>query len=181
MRELSDKNFGIAIAYLIPGFVVLWGASYLSPTISGWLGPGGSGGEPTIGAFLYVLLGSLAAGLMVSALRWATIDTLHHRTGVKPPSLDFSKLQEKLDAFVLVVEAYYRFYQYYSNMAVAILIAGACRLDALGNLGSFRVWMTSLVAEAVLLAGSRDALIRYYDRAKTLLGERRSETAAYDD
>lgn len=176
MRELSDKNFGIAIAYLIPGFVVLWGASYFSPTINGWLGPGGSGGEPTIGAFLYVLLGSLAAGLGVSALRWAMIDTLHHATGVKRPALDFSSLQEKLESFVLIVEANYRFYQFYANMFVAIFITGACRIGAFGNLGGIGIWTVAFLTEAVLLAGSRDSLIRYYDRAKDLLGERETAT-----
>src|SRR3712207_8693886 len=31
---------------------------------------------PTIGGFLYVTLGSVAAGLLLSAIHWAVIDTL---------------------------------------------------------------------------------------------------------
>ncbi len=183
MRELSDKNFGIAIAYLIPGFVVLWGASYLSGTVNGWLRIGDSAGsEPTIGSFLYVLLGSLAAGLVVSALRWATVDTLHHATGVAPPSLNFSALHDQLESFVLIVEANYRFYQFYSNTAVAILIAAACQLNASGSIGGTRVWIVGILVEVVLLAGSRDALKRYYDRTRALLGEtdRESSDRSFD-
>ena len=150
MRELTEKNFGIAIAYVIPGFVVLWGASYHSPTVSGWVGSDGA----SIGSFLYVLLGSLAAGLLISALRWATIDSLHHATGVTSPSLDFSSLQNKLDSFVLIVEGNYRYYQYYANMFVAILVLGICRLSAFGNLGGLGIWTVGLTVVTSMLSSS---------------------------
>lgn len=171
MRELTDKNFGIAIAYLIPGFLVLWGVSYFSPTIRGWLEPSGLATTPTLGSFLYVLLGSLAAGLIVSALRWATLDTFHHATGLTAPALNFSALPKNLEAFILIVEANYRFYQFYSNACVALFIAVICRLVAIGNLGGVGSWLAGTLIEGVLLAGSRDSLRRYYTRAAALLGE----------
>jgi hypothetical protein len=37
MTEMSQKNFGLLIAYLLPGFVVLWGISFFSPTVQSWL------------------------------------------------------------------------------------------------------------------------------------------------
>jgi hypothetical protein len=61
-----------------------------------------------------------------SAVRWATIDTIHHRTGLPPPVLDFSRLQANLDAFQLAVEHNYRHYQFYANMIVGSLFFATC-------------------------------------------------------
>ena len=37
MSTLSNQNFGLVIAHLLPGFVALWGVSYFSPTVEGWI------------------------------------------------------------------------------------------------------------------------------------------------
>ena len=63
---------------------------------------GESGSGQTVGGFLYVTLASAAAGLMTSTVRWALIDTIHHWTGLKEPSWDFSRLQEHVAAFKLL-------------------------------------------------------------------------------
>jgi hypothetical protein len=184
MRDFSDKNFGIAIAYLIPGFAVLIGASEISPTVSGWLGSGGASGDPTVGRFLYVLLASLAAGLVVSALRWAAIDSIHHATGIEQPHLDFSRLGPKIEPFMLIVESNYRFYQFYANLFVALPFTAACRFASGGEKGNTWLWATGILTEAVLFAGSRDSLRRYYERAAALLGaERRGiqDSADFDE
>ena len=99
MKELSDKNFGLLIAYLLPGFTAVWGMSYLSPTVHAWLGEASPDG-PTVGGFLYVTLGSVAAGLTVSTVRWAVIDTFHHWTGLNQPQWDFAKLQANIAASI---------------------------------------------------------------------------------
>ncbi|OGJ64555.1 hypothetical protein A3C37_02130 [Candidatus Peribacteria bacterium RIFCSPHIGHO2_02_FULL_53_20] len=46
MKEVSSSNFGLLIAFLLPGFAVLWGASYFSETVALWLS--GSGTTPTV-------------------------------------------------------------------------------------------------------------------------------------
>ena len=53
-------------------------------------------GAPTVAGFMYVTLASLAAGVTVSAVRWAIIDHLHHATGVVPPAWKFANLEGKL-------------------------------------------------------------------------------------
>ncbi len=68
MSELSEKNFGLLIAYVLPGFVTLWGISHFSPTVESWIASS-QHGAPTVGGFLYVTLASLAAGLTVSEAR----------------------------------------------------------------------------------------------------------------
>ena len=94
MSELSHKNFGLLIAYVLPGFVALWGIGHFLPTVESWI-TSSQQGAPTIGGFLYVTLASLVAGLTVSAVRWAIIDSFHHATGLKPPSFEFSTLDLK--------------------------------------------------------------------------------------
>jgi hypothetical protein len=166
--DTVHRNFGLVIAFVIPGLVALWGLSYFSPTLSNWLSLT-PGREPTIGSFLHVALGSLAVGLIVSAVRWALIDTLHHKTGVPCPAFDFSKLQVNLEAFVLSVEWYYRYYQFYSNMAVSIACLAVSRA-ASGAAQDVYELTGVAVLEAILIAASRDSLTRYYLRVSNLLG-----------
>lgn len=162
------RNFGLVIAFVIPGLVALWGISTFSLSLTAWLAttPDQS---PTIGSFLYLTIGSLAIGLIVSAIRWAIVDSIHHRSGVDFPEFDFSHLHEKLESFVLSVEWYYRYYQFYANMLVAIACAAVCR--ACGEIGpSISGWIGIAALEAILFAASRDSLSRYYKRVAQLLG-----------
>jgi hypothetical protein len=93
--DAIDKNFGVVIAFWLPGFILSWGLTYSFPELDKLL-PGSTEAEaPTVGGFLYVTLASLAIGLMVSALRWMLVDTFLYRlTGVKRPDIDFSKLKD---------------------------------------------------------------------------------------
>ena len=82
-RENSVHDFGLLISYLVPGAVVLLGLRPFSPTLQGWFATA-SVDTPTIGGFLYLTVASLAAGMTVSAVRWAAVDTLHAHTGLPP-------------------------------------------------------------------------------------------------
>ena len=37
MQDLTTKNFGLLIAYDLPGFTLLCGASHLTITLQSWL------------------------------------------------------------------------------------------------------------------------------------------------
>ncbi len=171
MGELTEKNFGLVIAYLLPGFVTLWGLSHFSPTIQTWLTSSQSG-APSMGGFLYVTLGSLALGLTVSAMRWMLVDTLHHATGVQPSTWEFANLDDRLQGFVTLVEYHYRYYQFYANMLVAAALAFASYATAthLALWPPAKTVVTFIALEVVLFAGSRDTLRKYYRRAERLLG-----------
>lgn len=173
MQAVTRDNFGPLIAYILPGFVALLGAGYLSPTVRSWIAASPLF-APTVGGFLYLTLGSTAAGLIVSAVRWAVVDTVYHHTGIPEPTWAFARLQEKLDAFLAIVDNHYRYFQFYANTLVAISFAYGVRLIAVGvdaaqhpalHVGFVIVWV-------VLLAGSRDALRKYYQRGSDLLHER---------
>jgi hypothetical protein len=157
----------LLIAYVLPGFVVLWGISLHSAVVASWLRA--SQDMPTVGGFLFATLGSVGLGLFVSTLRWLVIDPIHHATAVRPPDWDFCQLEQKLQAFQLLVESHYRYYQFHSNMILALAFAyAAWRLStATLRLGPFD--LIFLGAEAVLFIGSRDTLWKYYVRGDTIL------------
>ncbi|MHB8974001.1 MAG: hypothetical protein ACYC3X_27675 [Pirellulaceae bacterium] len=170
MSTLSNQNFGLMIAYLLPGFVSLWGVSYFSPTVDAWINTSQQG-SPSVAGFMYVTLASLAAGVTVSAVRWALIDHLHHATGVVPPAWKFGNLEGKLQSYLTLIENHYRYYQFYSNMFVAGAFAYlACVFsDGLQSTHHIGATVGFFVVEIILFAGSRDTLQKYYTRTQQLL------------
>lgn len=173
--DLSGRNFGLFIAYLIPGFLALWGLGCLSSPLHVWLlGAGESG--PSVVALLYVVIASVASGMSVSALRWAVVDRVHHATGIRRPRLDFRRLDEKLQAFERLTEYHYQYYQFYANSLVALSFAYPMwrRSSHEGGLGTDVLF---LIVQAAFAAGSRDALRQFYHRASQLLGEVESEVS----
>ncbi|MEX0704706.1 MAG: hypothetical protein WD069_21590 [Planctomycetales bacterium] len=170
MEALHRDNFGLLIAYVIPGFIVLWGIGLHSEIVAGWLGKS-TDAAPTIGGFLYVTLASVAVGLLVSTLRWAVVDTIHHRTGIPEPTWDFSRLQTNLAGFVGTVENHYRFYQFHANAFLALLLVfvayAADEADRSPSFGA--ATLAFVLIEAILWYGSRDTLRKYYDRGGALL------------
>ena len=183
VTDLSARNFGVVIAFLIPGFVTLWGVSLFSPTVDQWLHSSAQT-SPTVAGFLYVTLASLAAGLTVSAVRWAVIDTLHHATGIKPPTWDFTQLDDRLHGFLALVENHYRYYQFYANMAVAVSATYSAKVLAESANQCQPVWqhLGFVLLEVVFLAGSRDSLRKYYRRVEQLLpGSRIERNQSHDE
>jgi hypothetical protein len=175
VKETSVTNFGLLIAFLLPGFVALWGLGYNSEPVHSWFGVS-SQETPSVGGFLYVTLASIVAGLTVSTVRWIVIDTVHHITGITRPAWDFSRLQDNVAAFDMLNEFYYRYYQFYSNMAVAILFTTLMR-HASASAGPWSVDTTdggAAILMIVFLAGSRDSLRKYYRRGEQLLAKHRS-------
>jgi len=170
MSTLSSQNFGLIIAYLLPGFVALWGVSYFSPTVEGWIAASQQD-LPTVAGFMYVTLASLAAGVTVSAVRWAIIDHLHHATGIVPPAWRFAHLEGKLQGYLTLIENHYRYYQFYANMFIAAAFAFSARLFVEGPAFPRPVAAMCgfLILEMILFAGSRDTLHKYYSRTQQLL------------
>ena len=169
MQSLSSNNFGLIIAYLLPGLIVLVGLRIHSPLLHAWLlGTPGSG-DVTIGGFLFSTLAALLLGLICSTVRWLIVDTLHHATGIKPPKRDFRRLQQNVDAYRMVEANHYQYYQFYGNALVAFLVAfGSVRLaDAAIFFPIADLLMAALCG--LLYLGSRDTLAKYYARVQALL------------
>src|SRR5579864_5217970 len=166
MKDVADKNFGVIIAFLLPGFISLWGLSYSSPTIATWLAKSSAADAPTIGGFFYSTIASLALGLIISAVRWLIIDT-SLRWVTDLPELNFRKLKEKdnFQAFQGIVENHYRYYQYYSNALIAIILSFGAYVISAPEPTSLMLWIGISVIVVVLYLASRDALSNYRNRA----------------
>ena len=163
-EDTSLTNFGLVIAYVLPGFTALYGFPLVSPAAAAW----GTGGDPNppLTAFLSGTVMALAAGLTVSTVRWLVVDRLHRLTGLNPPARDFAKLEARVAAFEYLVLVHYRYYKFYANMVVALVWAYAARDHALGWRGA-----AGLPLALLFLVASRDSLRKYYQRTGELLGE----------
>jgi hypothetical protein len=183
VKDESIANFGLLIAYVLPGCVALWGLGQLSPTVHDWLDTG-SANTATFGGFLYVTLAAIGAGLTASTVRWLVIDTVHHATGIRPPKWDFSRLGERVEAFDLLVEIHYRYHQFYANTLVASAFSYASW--RFRHCFATEPWGWPEAAVIMLWtafwAASRDTLRKYYTRAEKLLGnsDKPTQLASHD-
>ncbi len=159
-RDDFDTNFGLLIAYVLPGFTALQGMPFLSSSTA-W----GTGAGTSLTGFLSGAVEAVAAGLTISTVRWLVIDTIHHRTGLRAPAWDFARLEKNVAAFELLVQVHYRYYKFYANMVVALAWAYIAGGYALGWPG-LAYWLLG----ALFFFASRDALQKYYGRAGRLLG-----------
>ncbi len=172
MTNVSNANFGPLIAYLIPGVTVLAGLSPFSPTLQSWFATAPEN-TPTLGGFLYLTVAALTAGMTVSAVRWALLDTVHRRTGLPPPPIDFSRLGKNVEAFGLLIRIHYEHYLFYSNMVLATALAYGSYRASLGGLFPVRWLDVAFIAvEIVFYATSRDTLRKYHTRSEQILSAR---------
>lgn len=166
MKEVTADNFGVVIAFWLPGFALLWGLSYSFDEINVWFNASNKDGQ-TVGAFLFATFAALALGMFLSALRWLVVDHLMALIGVKRPPMDFSKLKDDgvRKGFDAIVQNHYRYYQYYSNTLVAVMCAFASFVHLKpGNVTSTLACLFGLVSVALFLA-SRNSLQLYYQRS----------------
>ncbi|MBW3600143.1 MAG: hypothetical protein KY475_23075 [Planctomycetes bacterium] len=171
MRDIHRGNFALLIAYLMPGFATLWGVSFFSPTVKTWL-TASPEQAPTIGGFLYATIASLAAGLTVSTVRWATVDVIHHRTGIEKPRWDFSRFPRYMAAYDRLGEIHYSYYQFYANSVIAVIFVLLARRSEWPPLAAPPDWVDLglFLCAGLFFAGSRDTLRSYYSRVSSLLG-----------
>ena len=159
---LDDRQFGLLIAYVIPGMLVSHGLTEKSPTLAAWMG---ITSEPGFGGFLYVFLLAAALGLILSTVRWLTLDRLHARFGLRPDAWELEELAERLPALEMLVLYNYRYYQFYGNLLVALPVWLVLHADLRVNPLTIVI---AILFELVLFAGSRDTLRNYVRHARSM-------------
>ena len=109
VRDVLPFNFGLLVAYIVPGFVVLWGPL----CIAGYTGMArhAAGQLADRGWPALRDCGFPRCRHDGQPFRWAVFDTIHHATGIRPPTWTFEALPERLDAFQALIEIHYRYYQ----------------------------------------------------------------------
>ncbi len=162
--KASSVDFGVLIAFIAPGFVALKATSYHSATAADWMANAALR-EQTVGVFLFALLASLSLGLGVSGVRALLVDRLFQKSlwkySVPRPLILWHLADEtRLTTLVTIRDNYYRYYQFYANTAVALLIWAIARCVALGEAMSWRMLFTG-VAIIALLFSAHDSWERY--------------------
>jgi hypothetical protein len=168
-------DFGALIAFVAPGFVGLLALAYQLPSVATLIEEA-SKAEQNVGIFLFALVASLAVGLAVSGLRSLFIDLAMNavlkRFGVKDPEIQWKTFSlENLTKLLTVRDNFYRYYQFYSNMAVAMLLWAEARtwssLPGESKLSQLQWWVVILSSLVMLLAAGRQ-LKQYYE-AKSVI------------
>ena len=169
MLESLNKNFGLLIAFVLPGFVYLVGAVALENGGNiDW--PRQISSLSDLGALLFFVLASTAIGIVLSAVRWIVLDNIHHATGLHAPALDFRNLEVKQASFMLVVENNYRYYLFYGNTLVGVILVGMTGFTHEIEVSTLSIirWIAICL---VLFCASRDSLQRFYARSRMIMGE----------
>jgi len=171
VKDVTNGNFGILIAYVLPGLTALWGVSWHSETLRVWLGTSQLN-SATVGGFLYITLASVGAGVITSTVRWMLVDRIHQWSGLPRPDFNYAELQRNLAGFDLMVRHHYQYYKFHSNFLVAIVFAYLARRASLGFWIQPLDWSGAAFAilTVVLFMGSRDNLRRYYEAVEMILG-----------
>jgi hypothetical protein len=171
MKEVTEKNFGVIIAFWLPGFLFMWGLSYSLPSVAAWLATA-KDDAPTVGGFLYASLASLALGLVINAIRWALVQELllYGVTRLARPRINFGNLTNKdvLAAFTGAIENNYRYYQYYANALVALIGAVTCYLRYGISPLSWIVWALVGTTAFILFLACRNELKAFNERATAI-------------
>jgi len=167
--DILSRQFGLVIAYLLPGFIALIGVAPFVPMIADWLRADQSGG---FGAPVYALLAATAAGMIVSCFRWFLVDQVLLMTGMERPAFNAQALEQNPTAFNYLIENHYRYFQFYANTLVAVIwtyfIYRSHNTSSHLTLGTDAGVMVLCV---VLFAGSRDALGKFRTRSRLLAGQ----------
>ncbi|KAA3605829.1 MAG: hypothetical protein DWQ01_18670 [Planctomycetota bacterium] len=171
-----SKNFGILIAYVLPGFIALWGLATKFGAVNTWL-TGTNNAGLAVGGVLYVTAASITIGMVINAVRWLIIDPALLLSGLTRPDWNAVQLQGRLSAFERLVEDHFRYFQFYANTALGSLVAFLAWRSSPFHESAPGLWPeVGIVAlEFVLLLASRDALSRYYRRTQDLLETENSE------
>lgn len=165
--DLKTFSFGAVIAFVAPGFLALKAVSYRLTGAGQWLSAAESS-DQSIGLFLFILVASLALGIIISGLRALVIDHALEAgwlgmTPIRRVGPDYSRMADPayLAAFQAIVENHYRYYQFYANTFVALfllLLFHATSPEKTEWRGIYVLYGATLV---ILLLSSRNALTKH--------------------
>ena len=173
MIDITSTSFGLLIAYLLPGLVMLFGLSFwfaeLRRLFDTFLN-----GESNLGLFLLVTLASIVMSMMVTLVRWYVFELHICRRHYIPPA-DFDNLSGmgKIAAFRASVDEHYRYHQFFGCMAVVlpVLFFGwALENHVFGDFWKVMAFSAVfLLVEGFTVKGAYWAYVAYVDRARHIM------------
>jgi hypothetical protein len=128
MVQFAPINFGLIIAYILPGTVTVYGLRYLSPRIDA-LWSTLERGQIVVGPLILIGVSALAVGLIVSSFRVVVLEPILYCTGVKQTIIKYDKIAdaERRELFSQMVENVYRYEQFYGNVLLSLLLFSILR------------------------------------------------------
>jgi hypothetical protein len=172
-------DFGVFIAYLLPGVIVLYGVTFVAPQIRDLLQP--DAGRLGIGGAVLVTILALTAGRLISIARVVLIESTFttplpllsctqrpYLGGIPALSPDYRQLFEsgRREAFILAIANEQRPMQFCGNTALAVIVSLVCWLISLTKQTFRRPRMLVIAVIAVLFTiilyvGARSSYYEY--------------------
>ncbi len=166
--EKLGIEFWLTIAYLIPGIVSLYATTFYSTATKTLLF--GQDGTPSSAGVVLIILLAIGAGIMVNAVTWAVVRPVIELTSMSRPELNYANLTaSNMQAFQVINNEIYRYYQSYSNLFTSTTILTASYVLNSTSL-NITLILASLIILAVLFLASRDSLKRVYTSMELLVG-----------
>ena len=165
--EKIGIEFKLLIAYLVPGLLFVYSLSLHIPKVYMLLG--GDKMVPEGPAVVLIVILSIGAGIFVNAFTWAVIRPIIEWTSISRPELDYSKVStQKLEAFKVIVDENFRYYQAYANIFSASIILLCSYLALRQGINLYYVF-PGLAFLIILFVAARDSLKRTYINMANLL------------
>ena len=170
-KDAIDRYFGLAISYLMPGMVALYGLSYRLPDLRKWFGFVAEH-ETTFAGFLFVMVASVGTGVMLSAVRSFVLEDVTKLA--KPRTGDLSKRAAVEATYQALICDHYNYYKCYGNTAVAVAVFAVFYLWTNANALTGWTWVWSIVGllavVALLVYKALDCIDRFEAKRGDLLG-----------
>ena len=168
------KFFAPVVAYVLPGLAGLYGMSFHMPIIRVWFGTAADK-DTTVGGFFFVVLASLAVGLVLNGVRWLALENLLlHRWMPKRPNFNYERRkEEKAEVALADIRAqHYVYYQFYSNMVFGLIgIFVGWQTFTRPTWSSFFTAIVALTLIVwIMLVIAKDCLEKYDEKASGVLG-----------
>lgn len=172
VNPFSLINFGLLIAYLLPGTISVYALRYFSRDTAA-LFDAVLDKDKNLGASFLILVTALVLGLIVSAFRDLALDRLHYKTGVEFVQFNYGKFldEDRRAALEELIANKYRFYQFYGNTMVALLFLLIARMVKENICNYPTLFILNLLAVVILFIASREALTDMFDTYKGIAAE----------
>jgi hypothetical protein len=116
-------SFGLLIAYFLPGSITVFALGYLVPDVSAALSTLKEG-DKVAGVSIILAVMCLVSGLIIDSIREVALNGFFYGcVGIEhnSPQIEKLKNKEKYEAFLGVIDNYYRFYQFSGNTFIAAI------------------------------------------------------------
>jgi hypothetical protein len=174
IKDVTSTSFGLVIAYLLPGVVALFSLSF-------WYSSARDAfhtfltSKSNLGLFLFLLLGALTLGLVISTVRWLVYERLlSPLCGRRPTDDEWRRMSEenRFVAFRAAVDETLRYHQCFGGLTIAAPALFFGWLNSLDAHGAQRaVLIVAFGAlEGILAVSSVAAFRRYLKFVRAILG-----------